>query len=70
MSENTLIIGILKTLNENQHALAAAVEEISNRLDQEASSIMAMNINGALDIINGNTTYIGDALETLEKLKN
>ncbi|UVM34397.1 hypothetical protein [Pseudomonas sp. B21-019] len=48
---NTLIAGLLNAQTQNQIALGAAVEELSNWVEQRGSADVAENVRGALSTL-------------------
>jgi len=48
MEDTPLLASLLKRMNENQLALGAAIEELSNWVEQRGSTEVAQNIRGAL----------------------
>jgi len=65
MDDVSLLASLLKRMNENQLALAAAIEELSNWVEQRGSSEVAQNIRGALDTLDENSGFITLALASL-----
>ncbi len=51
MEDTPLLASLLKRMNENQLALGAAIEELSNWVEQRGSTEVAQNIRGALDTL-------------------
>lgn len=62
---NTLVASLLKSLNQNQLALGAAVEELSNWIEQSGSSDVANNVRGALDTLDENLVFIRQGIAEL-----
>lgn len=62
---NTLIAGLLNALNQNQIALGAAVEELSNCVEQRGSSDVAENVRGALSTLDENLDFIRQGIAEL-----
>ncbi|NBA96599.1 hypothetical protein [Pseudomonas sp. R5(2019)] len=58
MPTNELIPSLLFKLNENQLAIAAAVEELSLWVEQRGSVDVAQNVREALTKIDGNLEHI------------
>ncbi|MDQ0737904.1 hypothetical protein QF045_000764 [Pseudomonas sp. W4I3] len=54
MEDTPWLASLLKRMNENQLALGAAIEELSNWVEQRGSKEVAQNIRGALDTLDGN----------------
>ncbi len=46
MEDPSLLASVLKRMNENQLALGAAIEELSNWVEQRGSTEVAQNIRG------------------------
>ena len=65
MEDTPLLASLLKRMNENQLALGAAIEELSNWVEQRGSTEVAQNIRGALDTLDGNEGFITLALASL-----
>lgn len=55
---NTLIAGLLNALNQNQIALGAVVEELSNLVEQRGSADVAENVRGALSTLDESLDFI------------
>ena len=62
---NTLIAGLLNALNQNQIALGAAVEELSNWVEQRGSADIAENVRGALSTLDENLDFIRQGIAEL-----
>ncbi|MCU1750074.1 hypothetical protein [Pseudomonas sp. 6D_7.1_Bac1] len=62
---NTMIAGLLNALNQNQLALGAAVEELSNWVEQRGSADVAENVRGALATLDENLEFIRDGITEL-----
>lgn len=58
MEDVSLLASLLKRMNENQLALGAAIEELSNWVEQRGSTEVAQNIRGALDTLDSNSGFI------------
>lgn len=69
MSNNDLLPGLLSKLNENQLALGAAIEEISNWIEQRGSVDVAENIRAALWPLDNNLEFINISLAVLNSPK-
>lgn len=65
MEDKGLLVSVLKRLNENQLALGAAVEELSNWVEQRGSTDIAENIRGALGTLDKNEGFLTLALISL-----
>lgn len=65
MEDTPLLASLLKRMNENQLALGAAIEELSNWVEQRGSTEVAQNIRGALDTLDRNEGFITLALASL-----
>lgn len=65
MEDTPLLTSLLKRMNENQLALGAAIEELSNWVEQRGSTEVAQNIRGALDTLDENAGFITLALASL-----
>jgi hypothetical protein len=62
MDEKSLLTSVLTKLYENQLALGAAVEELSNWVERHGATEVAGNIRGALDTLDRNQDFISLAL--------
>ncbi|GAB5341331.1 hypothetical protein [Pseudomonas fluorescens] len=67
MDNTKLIAQLLSSLHDNQLALGAAVEELSNWVEQRGSVEAAENVRGALDTLDQNLTFITDSIAFLKK---
>jgi hypothetical protein len=65
MEDKALLVSVLKRINENQLALAAAVEELSNWVEQRGSVDVADNVRGALTALDKNEGFLALALISL-----
>ncbi|WP_369301820.1 hypothetical protein [Pseudomonas sp. N2-5-1-1] len=65
MEDVSLLASLLKRMNENQLTLGAAIEELSNWVEQRGSTEVAQNIRGALEILDENSGFITLALASL-----
>ena len=65
MEDTPLLVSLLKRMNENQLALGAAIEELSNWVEQRGSTEVAQNIRGALDTLDENAGFITLELASL-----
>lgn len=62
---NTLIAGLLNALSQNQIALGAAVEELSNWVEQRGSAEVAESVRGALSTLDENLDFIRQGIAEL-----
>lgn len=62
MDETKLLASVLTQINENQLALCAAVEELSNWVAQQGAAEIADNIRCALQTLEVNQDFISLAL--------
>ena len=60
-----MLVSLLKRMNENQLVLGAAIEKLSNWVEQRGTIEVAQNIRGALDTLDGNEGVITLALTSL-----
>lgn len=67
---NTLIAGLLNALNQNQIALGAAVEELSNWVEQRRSADAAEKVRGALTALDENLNFIRQGIAELTFLSS
>lgn len=58
MTDTKLIARPLDRLNQNKLALGAAVEELSNGVEQRGSADIANNVRGALEMADENLVFI------------
>lgn len=65
MEDVSILASMLKRMNENQLALGAAIEELSNWVERRGSTEVAQNIRGALDTLDANAGFITLALASL-----
>ncbi|MCU1739862.1 MULTISPECIES: hypothetical protein [unclassified Pseudomonas] len=65
MEEKALLASLLKRFNENQLALGAAIEELSNWVEQRGSTDVAKNVRAALETLDDNMGFITLALASL-----
>ena len=65
MEDPPLLASVLKRMNENQLALGAAIEELSNWVELRGSIEVAQNIRGALDTLDRNSGFLTLALASL-----
>jgi hypothetical protein len=69
MHNSDLLPTLLFKINENQLALAAAIMELSNWVEQHGSAEVADNVRGALDSIDKNEEFIKLTLAVLLTLE-
>ena len=62
MDEAKLFASVLTQINENQQALRAAVEELSNWVAQQGAAEIADNVRCALETLDVNQDFISLAL--------
>ncbi|MFS2069614.1 hypothetical protein ACEN9D_12700 [Pseudomonas sp. CT11-2] len=62
MDETNLFASVLTQINENQLALGAAIEELSNWVAQRGGTEVADNIRCAMQTIDRNQEFISLAL--------
>lgn len=65
MEDLSLLASLLTRLNENQLALGAAVEELSNWVGERGSTDVSENVKGALATLDDNLGFITMALISL-----
>lgn len=65
MEDVSLLASLLKRMNENQLALGAAIEELSNWVEQRGSTEVAENIRGVMDTLDRNSGFITLALASI-----
>ena len=65
MTETKLIASLFDRLNQNQLALGAAVEELSNWVEQRGSADIASNVRGALETLDENLAFIRQGIAEL-----
>ncbi|WP_248799887.1 hypothetical protein [Pseudomonas sp. MWU13-2105] len=65
MPNTDLLPALLTKLNENQLALGAAIEELSNWVEQRGSAEVAENIRAALWPLDNNLEFISMSLTVL-----
>ena len=58
MTDTKLIANLFDRLNQNQLALGAAVEELSNWVERRGSGDIANNVRGALETLDENLVFI------------
>ncbi|KKA07100.1 hypothetical protein VP02_15000 [Pseudomonas ogarae] len=66
MEDVSLLVSVLTRINENQLALAAAVEELAVWVEQRGSTDVASNVRGALETLDQNAGFISLALISLK----
>jgi hypothetical protein len=62
---DTKLIAMFDRLNQNQFALGAAVEELSNWVEQRGSADIANNVRGALETLDENLVFIRQGIAEL-----
>ena len=65
MTNTKLIASLFDRLNQNQLALGAAVEELSNWAEQRGSADIADNVRGALKTLDENLVFIRQGIAEL-----
>lgn len=65
MPRHDLIPSLLFRLNENQLAIAAAVEELSNWVEAHGAQDVAGNVRGALATLDANLEFITQGIAEL-----
>lgn len=65
MKETKLIASLFDQLNQNQIALRAAVEELSNWIEQRGAADVAGNVRGALETLDENLAFIRQGIAEL-----
>ena len=65
MMDTKLIASLFDRLNQNQLALGAAVEELSNLVEQRGSADIANNVRGALETLDENLVFIRQGIAEL-----
>jgi hypothetical protein len=65
MTNTKLIASLFDRLNQNQLAIGAAMEELSNRVGQRGSADIANNVRGALDTLDENLALIRQGIAEL-----
>ncbi|MBJ2269112.1 hypothetical protein JFT60_17150 [Pseudomonas sp. MF6772] len=65
MTDIKLIATLFDRLNQNQLALGAAVEELSNWVEQRESADIANNVRGALETLDDNLVFIRQGIAEL-----
>jgi hypothetical protein len=62
MDETNLFTSVLTHINQNQLALGAAIEELTNWAKQQGATDVADNIRGVLQTLDRNQEFISLAL--------
>ena len=65
MPNSDLLPSLLYKINENQHALEAAIMELTLWVEQRGSAEVAGNVRGALQTIDRNEEFIKMTLAVL-----
>lgn len=65
MTDTNLIASLFDRLNHNQIALGAAIEELSNWVEQRGSADIASNVRGALESLDENLVFIREGIVEL-----
>ncbi|AOS76707.1 hypothetical protein BH711_23050 [Pseudomonas fluorescens] len=65
MTDIKLIASLFERLNQNQLALGAAVEELSNWVERRVSAEIAKNVRGALETLDENMVFIRQGIAEL-----
>ncbi|KTC43713.1 hypothetical protein AO262_10765 [Pseudomonas fluorescens ABAC62] len=65
MTDIKLIATLFDRLNQNQLALGAAVEELSNWIEQRVSADIANNVRGAMETLDENLVFIRQGISEL-----
>ena len=65
MTDTKLIASLFDRLNQNKLALGAAVEELSNLVEQRGSADIADNVRGALETLDENLVLIRQGIAEL-----
>ncbi|PMX24580.1 MULTISPECIES: hypothetical protein [unclassified Pseudomonas] len=65
MTDTKLIASLFDGLTQNQLALGAAVEELSNCVEQRGSADIANNVRGALETLDENLVFIRQGIAEL-----
>ncbi|WP_095169187.1 hypothetical protein [Pseudomonas sp. Irchel 3H3] len=65
MPNSDLLPSLLYNINENQHALEAAIMELTLWVEQRGSAEVAGNVRGALQTIDRNEEFIKMTLAVL-----
>jgi hypothetical protein len=65
MTDTNLIASLFDRLNQNQLALGAAVEELSNWVEQRGYADIAANVRAALKTLDDNPIFIRQGIAEL-----
>jgi hypothetical protein len=65
MKDTKLIASLLNSLNQNQLALGAAVEELTVWVERRGSADVASNVRGALATLDENLVFIRQGIAEL-----
>ncbi|EJM62319.1 hypothetical protein PMI30_04636 [Pseudomonas sp. GM50] len=65
MPNSDLLPSLLFKINKNQHALEAAIMELTLWVEQRGSGDVAQNVRSALEAINRNEEFINMTLAVL-----
>lgn len=65
MTDTKLIASLFDRLSQNQIALGAAIEELSNWVEQRGSADVASNVRGALETLDENLVFIRQGIAVL-----
>lgn len=65
MTDTKLIASLFDHLSQNQLALGAAVEELSNWVERRGSADIANNVRGALETLDENLVFIRQGIAEL-----
>lgn len=65
MTDTKLIASLFDRINQNQLALGAAVEELSNWVERRGSEDIANNVRGALETLDENLVFIRKGIAEL-----
>lgn len=65
MTDAKLITSLFDHLSQNQLALGAAVEELSNWVERRGSADIANNVRGALGTLDENLVFIRQGIAEL-----
>lgn len=62
MDEKNLFTAVLTQISQNQLAMGAAIEELTNWVEKQGATEVANNIRGALQTLDRNQKFISLAL--------
>lgn len=62
MDEKSLFTAVLTQIHQNQLAMGAAIEELTNLVEKQGASEVADNIRGTLQTLDRNQEFISLAL--------